>query len=795
MISKKIILFLFFVWICGITTGCKKDKEGLDSVDIQPTIQAATQAVSMEPSPPTIESIAGSMTKEEYPVVDGSTATIPLSEAVYQLATGATKEEAASAIVHTKTSNSYYRLMSGEADLLFVYEPSEEVVKYMEDEGYKLKIKPIGKDALVFMENASNPVESLTQKQLVQIYTGRITNWAEVGGEDRELLAFQRPADSGSQTMMQKLVMGKEPMVEGTNVIYFKSMEGILEAMADYNNEGNTLGYSVYFYAQNMYQLPELKFMKVNGIEPSLETIYDNSYPYVNDFYVAIREDEPIDSNAYKIFDWLTGEEGQTLVGQLGYVPVNIPLTENADATQDLVTSKLPKNYKYITASYTNDHGLMIGTVTIYDNNWEEIRVLSNAYVAGNLGLVPDASLIPIGYAVHHDDGTYSMRYNLYSVAKDEFVLPENYDTLRTFDEERGYYSVSQSGENKVIDLQANVLISKFPDDEGGYGITKKGDYYWLNNYSQETNVEVCSIYNKNFKLVKQFDRDYFALYEEDGTVLFSKKLFCKHFGYQDKSSDTFNILSYQDGDSIFCINYNGNAMVLDKNLNVIAKKKANNWESTYEVFHDIYADMEYDTASQTTIGIFYDMNGNKIMDENGILFSDYVMSNYWNYNEWGEQGESELVLYGVDNHTLRILRYKENKSIEINLGDWNKVNVQFLYGDIAIVEKVDNSGQTRIYKGNTLLYELDGLYYNLQMNESNLLDRILLMRYGATSKDNYYLVINKNGELLYKSAYQEEILSIDENYIQINRGNYSGIINYAGEFIIKSIQNRLTDD
>ena len=142
--------------------------------------------------------IANTMTREDFPLIDGSTATIPLSEAVYCLATGEDDEAAKKVIHHTKTTNSYNRLYNGEANLLIVYEPADSIIKRMQEE--PLLIKPIGLDALVFMANAKNPVESLSGEQLVEIYSGGISNWDKVGGKDQELLAFQRPEGSGSQT-------------------------------------------------------------------------------------------------------------------------------------------------------------------------------------------------------------------------------------------------------------------------------------------------------------------------------------------------------------------------------------------------------------------------------------------------------------------------------------------------------------------------------------------------------------------------------------------------------------------
>ena len=326
-----------------------------------------------------VADIAGSIAPEDYPVVDGSTATLPLSKALYQLVTGADAEAAERAITHTKTTNSYYRLYDGEADLLIVYEPPQEIIDRMKEEA--LLVKPIGLDALVFMANAANPVASLTTEQLVDIYAGRIKNWSEVGGGNERLLAFQRPAGSGSQTLMQKLVMGDTPMEEGDNVVRYHSMSDILEGMISYTGEDNTLGYSVFYYANFMYSLPELRFMGVDGVLPSTQTIYDGSYPFVNAFYAVIRPDEAADSGARRLFDWLTGEAGQQLVLELGYVPVIMPAGAQPGEkvpvpAQEIAVTPQKKlapgeHYIFCQRELTNwNEGAVYGSVKIYDENW-----------------------------------------------------------------------------------------------------------------------------------------------------------------------------------------------------------------------------------------------------------------------------------------------------------------------------------------------------------------------------------------------------------------------------------------
>ena len=281
---------------------------------------------------------------DQYPTVDGSTATLPLSYALFQAATGEDEETAEETIKHNKTDSSYIQLAYGRCDLVLAYEPSEETRKRMEEEA-SLEMKPIGRDALVFMVNASNPVKSLTEEQIQAVYSGQTTNWKELGGADEEIVAFQRKQNSGSQTLMEKLVMDGIPMAEAPSHHYISSMGELLDIVSSYNNQGNAIGYSVYFYARNMYSVPGLEFLSVDGITPSNETIQDGSYPYVNEFYAVIRDDEPEDSPARLLFDWLTSEGGQELVSDTGYVPVLDKQSAKGDAAALVTTEKGDTSY------------------------------------------------------------------------------------------------------------------------------------------------------------------------------------------------------------------------------------------------------------------------------------------------------------------------------------------------------------------------------------------------------------------------------------------------------------------
>ena len=259
---------------------------------------------------------------EEYPRMDGSTANLPMMAEIMSQVCGITLEEAEELTTCTKTSNAWSNIANGNVDILLVYEAAEDTKAYLETVGTKLEVTPVGRDALVFINNEQNPVDNLTQAQLIDIYTGKVTNWNEVGGEDLDIIPYQRVATSGSQSLFMKLLMKDIVPMDAPMELRPAEMGMLIDELARYNNEGNALGYSVFYYASYMYQQPGLRMIAVDGVQPSDETIADGSYPLLNEYYVVIRADEPEDSPARLLRDWILSDEGSAAIVKAGYIPM-----------------------------------------------------------------------------------------------------------------------------------------------------------------------------------------------------------------------------------------------------------------------------------------------------------------------------------------------------------------------------------------------------------------------------------------------------------------------------------------
>lgn len=261
-------------------------------------------------------------TKESYPRVDGSTATIPLSEAVASKLLSLSPEDVKKYIKHNTTHNAYVNLIEGKADIIFVTEPSVEELELAKKAGLELEVVPVVKEAFVFLLNKKNPVDTISVKQMQDIYMGKVTNWNELGGPDLDIIAYQRPDNSGSQTIMANMVMKGLSIMEAPKKLKPAEMGGLIEAIAAYDNSEKAIGYSVYYFANSMYNRDTIKFVEIDGVGPDNETIKTGKYPYTSAYYAVLKKSEPNDSKARNLLNWILSDQGQKLAEEAGYVPL-----------------------------------------------------------------------------------------------------------------------------------------------------------------------------------------------------------------------------------------------------------------------------------------------------------------------------------------------------------------------------------------------------------------------------------------------------------------------------------------
>lgn len=314
--GKKTRIFITLLFMCVVVGGClfawfklgKKDNQTNNNI-------IAEEPISTDPI----------FTKENLPRVDASLATQPLVSAMVKNFIG--EEMSDEELGYSNTHPGYVKLINNEADLIVVTEPSAEEQELARKNGVELEVIPVVKEGFVFYVNGKNNVESVTLDQIESIYAGEIKNWKEVGGNDEEIIAYQRPVNSGSQTGILSLVMKNKKIMDPVQNI-ISTMEGIIKTVADYKDGQGSIGYSYYYYATAMYNLIDensengIKLLGVNGVKPSYETIKDGSYPIQTAYYIVMRKDEPENSAARKLADAMLSNRGQAVAKEAGYVPV-----------------------------------------------------------------------------------------------------------------------------------------------------------------------------------------------------------------------------------------------------------------------------------------------------------------------------------------------------------------------------------------------------------------------------------------------------------------------------------------
>jgi phosphate transport system substrate-binding protein len=223
--------------------------------------------------------------------------------------------------ISTSTHSAYTNLVEGKCDLnLTARPPTEDELALAGRRGIKIALRPIARDALVFIVNYKNPVTTISREQVRRIYQGKIKHWAELGGGTNDIVALWREHNSGSRELFDQLLTQDQPIPEPqfNRELFSNSMAGPFNQVTQ---APNALGYSVFYYEHHMALSPYTRMPAIDGVEPSSATIGSGTYPLTTAVYVAFRAGESTNSPAMKLLNWLISPEGQAVVRETGYVP------------------------------------------------------------------------------------------------------------------------------------------------------------------------------------------------------------------------------------------------------------------------------------------------------------------------------------------------------------------------------------------------------------------------------------------------------------------------------------------
>jgi phosphate transport system substrate-binding protein len=180
----------------------------------------------------------------------------------------------------------------------------------------------VARDAIAVIVNPENPVSQLSLPQLSQMYSGQITNWRDVGGEDRPIVLLSRETNSGTHVYFLENVLRLGQKGDKTlfspDTLLMSSSEGI---SAEVRQNPNAIGYDGLGYVT-----PDMKTIAVAKKEggpyvmPSIASVNDKTYPIARDLYMYSRGAPAGVVKDY--LDWIMAAEAQKIVAELGFVPI-----------------------------------------------------------------------------------------------------------------------------------------------------------------------------------------------------------------------------------------------------------------------------------------------------------------------------------------------------------------------------------------------------------------------------------------------------------------------------------------
>ena len=164
-------------------------------------------------------------------------------------------------------------------------------------------------DGIAIIVNPENPVEELTSETIAQIYTGEITNWSEVGGNDTEIVLIGREAGSGTRDGFESIT-GTEDACK-----YRQELTSTGDVITTVSQNPGAVGYASLASVKD-----SVKALSIDGVVPSEETIKDGSYVVQRPFVLVTRTEEALSEGAQKFFDYITSDAAVEIISGAGVV-------------------------------------------------------------------------------------------------------------------------------------------------------------------------------------------------------------------------------------------------------------------------------------------------------------------------------------------------------------------------------------------------------------------------------------------------------------------------------------------
>lgn len=180
-----------------------------------------------------------------------------------------------------------------------------------DDEAKILDQTVVAIDGIAMVVNPQNKVDGLTLDEISKIYTGEITNWSEVGGDDAPIVCIGREAASGTRDGFESITGTKDACVHAQELT---STGDVIQTVS---SNPNAIGYASLAAVKDT-----VKAVSVDGVTPSTATVQDGSYKIQRDFVFITKKDAKLSDAAQAFFDFATSKDADSLIESAGAIPV-----------------------------------------------------------------------------------------------------------------------------------------------------------------------------------------------------------------------------------------------------------------------------------------------------------------------------------------------------------------------------------------------------------------------------------------------------------------------------------------
>ena len=248
--------------------------------------------------------LAGCARKDTSPVTtDGSTS---MEKVIGTLGEAFTEKEGINVTYNPTGSGSGIQAVSeGRCDIGL----SSRALK--DDEKATLTATVVALDGIAMIVNPENPVSDLTVEQIADIYTGKITNWSEVGGNDAEIVLIGREAGSGTRDGFESITDTKD------SCKYRQELTSTGDVITTVSTNPDAIGYASLAALKD-----NVKALTVGGIAPTEDTVKDGSYVIQRPFVLVTKDGTELSTAAQAFFDYATSADAADLIAAAGAVAV-----------------------------------------------------------------------------------------------------------------------------------------------------------------------------------------------------------------------------------------------------------------------------------------------------------------------------------------------------------------------------------------------------------------------------------------------------------------------------------------